>query len=1119
METIKKELRHMLNHPRVSGAMIIQKAVDQDRIQLAQKANLGAARAVSTKNKSDEDCLSQIVLDDPKTVQKSLFFDGVEFVFESYTNNRFVFQSTEGQKLIAALAIQVVHCGLLEQKNPTTTVKKAIQLPIAKKMLSSIDQISEQVLNFNEKNFTYKSASNLAYQFEVDTFKIELLTKQTFYALQFNKAESMSQCADAFESLFSKFFDVPRTENILKSKTQLSSPTTIAEFEFNDKLRIGFKGEVFKYVQKTEEKKAEQISCLCVIDSKAVDYQLKLQKVNAMMKKFTGVYFVTVTVGAEINVGAYYSKLNIVEQNDEFFTKCLMESENEEKEAKLTKFYLFNAMSQLIQQEADYTKIQAHICTELQISQPAEIQEDNLLVFKSADKCTFQGIEVNLIHKPGQLKQRNGKALIFLNSKGSKFQETLTQLDEMRTKTAAQLILIVSNVMSINLQQTMQKYPQLKNFFVGEELFIFKKTCQIYNMNKAVLYFAFDYYDCMVTQNTVLTNLVEDLDKIKQDYEHKEQYYNQALPAKVNESDSQFLDFNGQQISIIHQSNKLISKLTFVAFFDIDTPLFSTQFSTFVKLALKFKEVHTVLCVKTQTQQTINTFLQKWQHARNFTFVKGDEQFFKFVQESSQLQELNDLPDEDREQKISEMGSFYATLDALNRIEQQGIDCEVGFNLYVQIKNLFNPFDVPRKVFEQHQIDLRGDDCILFSQGVRYLQKIEKYQTSQMICCVKLKEQNVQAQLEAIIKLMDIKQMYVLCFFENVKEELYFAELCLKYKLLKKLNVCVHTDLFEFGLFFQSFRAPEQPFKDLSELSSTLDQAQQRFMDLLNETQDELSAESPVEQKIHFDPLIFRGSQLTYAQLTRKGDFSWFCVCYIDARAADFEHKMFELYKLQEENKDLFVGLVLYGLKEKNLVALVQKKFSFAQKLNLLNYRKGLNKRLHLLFEFTDQLLVLYADSQEQLLTATDSAQITEYIQIEEKPSTIPDIVIAQSYASFRGEILRFKNKSTKSKNIVICNNTELDCSANVRAFYNQSVKVANGAKTDFAFVVIVPNDQSKLVKVQADLKALVVCEDSEGVMGRVLSRYNASQGDNVVVIQDGAFKCCCGIDQIVDRI
>lgn len=41
-------------------------------------------------------------------------------------------------------------------------------------------------------------------------------------------------------------------------------------------------------------------------------------------------------------------------------------------------------------------------------------------------------------------------------------------------------------------------------------------------MNKAVLYFAFDYYDCMVTQNTILTNLVEDLDKIKQDYEHKE---------------------------------------------------------------------------------------------------------------------------------------------------------------------------------------------------------------------------------------------------------------------------------------------------------------------------------------------------------------------------------------------------------------------------------------------------------------------------------------------------------------------------------------------------------------------------------------------------------------------
>lgn len=119
-----------------------------------------------------------------------------------------------------------------------------------------------------------------------------------------------------------------------------------------------------------------------------------------MMKKFTGVYFVTVTVGAEINVGAYYSKLNIVEQNDEFFTKCLMESENE-KEAKPTKFYLFNAMSQLIQQEADFAKIQAHICTELQISQPAEIQEDNLLVFKSADKCTFQGIEVNLIHKPG----------------------------------------------------------------------------------------------------------------------------------------------------------------------------------------------------------------------------------------------------------------------------------------------------------------------------------------------------------------------------------------------------------------------------------------------------------------------------------------------------------------------------------------------------------------------------------------------------------------------------------------------------------------------------------------------------------------------------------------------
>ena len=70
-------------------------------------------------------------------------------------------------------------------------------------------------------------------------------------------------------------------------------------------------------------------------------------------------------------------------------------------------------------------------------------------------------------------------------------------------------------------------------------------------------------------------------------------------------------------------------------------------------------------------------------------------------------------------------------------------------------------------------------------------------------------------------------------------------------------------------------------------------------------------------------------------------------------------------------------------MRDKNCIATMSRKFSFGQKLNLLNYKKGLNKRLRRMFAFKDTMCIMYAETGEQVMQTDNAEKVGEYIDLD----------------------------------------------------------------------------------------------------------------------------------------
>lgn len=59
------------------------------------------------------------------------------------------------------------------------------------------------------------------------------------------------------------------------------------------------------------------------------------------------------------------------------------------------------------------------------------------------------------------------------------------------------------------------------------------------------------------------------------------------------------------------------------------------------------------------------------------------------------------------------------------------------------------------------------------------------------------------------------------------------------------------------------------------------------------------------------------------------------------------------------------------------------RKFCFGQKLNLINYKKGLNKRLRRMFNFKDILCMMYTETGEQVMQTDNAEKIGDFIDLD----------------------------------------------------------------------------------------------------------------------------------------
>lgn len=158
---------------------------------------------------------------------------------------------------------------------------------------------------------------------------------------------------------------------------------------------------------------------------------------------------------------------------------------------------------------------------------------------------------------------------------------------------------------------------------------------------------------------------------------------------------------------------------------------------------------------------------------------------------------MEDLPDEDKEQmKQNEdnSASFYTIFNSLGKIEKQGVNAIDGFNLNVQQKKYYNPYDVPRRVFEVSEIDARNDRMLIVNgKAYPYLNYVNKYTVSQMICSIKLNINKEFAQDYEL--LLAYQKQYKSVFFVVGIDDIITVELldnlAIKYKEIKKLNICV----------------------------------------------------------------------------------------------------------------------------------------------------------------------------------------------------------------------------------------------------------------------------------------------------------------------------------------
>ncbi|CAL6087153.1 Conserved_hypothetical protein [Hexamita inflata] len=528
------------------------------------------------------------------------------------------------------------------------------------------------------------------------------------------------------------------------------------------------------------------------------------------------------------------------------------------------------------------------------------------------------------------------------------------------------------------------------------------------------------------------------------------------------------LPFKNKQLQFLNKSQLRAPGQPYVlSFFEYkdETTLLKMITEYYQKVQSAFSGIYFITCIQ---NITINS-VQQLESFRNNIY---------YFQEMNLVEDQDNICDRVLSQPIYNPGSEFAEDEEYDQVKSacfifnetnqmveahaNALDCRVFCS------NVYNfrgwPTSHQNGIIEidelEHQMAFKG-------QKIRFLQKVNYYKPGQNILVTKVdhKAKDFEQFIAENTSIKKCPQIYQIIIAKDIKQFKDYEDIANKFKGLdinliedkiampaprlemkkevdkkaadKKEELVVQED----GRCFQSsilFGSNLQSFKPIIELDD-LDRQVQRLQKIeIQESDRELEDEIQCTDKLTGvlqDDLTFRGQKFKYINKATnfptppRDDYfienlekSHFVLAIFNSNAFSYEDQMFQFYKATQIISKLYGACLLKGVAQATDLELLKKKFHFASRLNLLNYKQGLLKKYYKLDGKFDQIFLVFNGSGALKFKCNFVCELEEYARSRQdlecfafdQKKIVPDVDKNGQYLSLKGVNYKYMSQVTQ---------------------------------------------------------------------------------------------------------